>query len=181
MDISAPPAASAEPSPAEPRLPQVGEPAPDFALRDADGTIHRLSDQRGRFTVVYFYPKDDTPGCTIEACGFRDANAAIAAAGITVWGISPQGAASKAAFRAKYGLGFPLLADEDHAVAEAYGSWVERESYGKRFMGIARRTFLVGPDGTIAHVWPKVKPEGHAEDVLATVGRIEAARQTPAS
>ncbi|MGH2467417.1 MAG: peroxiredoxin [Candidatus Limnocylindrales bacterium] len=153
----------------EPSIPQVGEAAPAFALPDADGAIHRLADRRGTYTVVYFYPADDTPGCTIEACGFRDANEDIVAGGTMVWGISPQGTASKAAFRSKYGLSFPLLADEDHAVAEAYGSWVERERYGQTSMGIARRTFLVGPDGTIAHVWEKVKPEGHAEDVLATV------------
>lgn len=174
MDTPAPSAPAAEPSPVEPHLPQVGEPAPDFALPDADGTVHRLSDQRGRFTVVYFYPKDDTPGCTTEACGFRDANDVLAAEGTAVWGISPQGAASKAAFRSKYDLGFPLLADEDHRVAEAYGSWVERENYGKRYMGIARRTFLVAPDGTVAHVWPRVTPDGHAEDVLATLRRIKA-------
>lgn len=157
----------------EPRLPQVGEVAPDFALRDADGAVHRLADRRGSYTVVYFYPADDTPGCTIEACGFRDANEDIAAGGTTVWGISPQGSASKAAFRAKYGLSFPLLADEDHAVAEAYGSWVQRERHGQTSMGMARRTFLVGPDLTIVHVWEKVQPEGHAEDVLATVRAAE--------
>ncbi|HTS15476.1 MAG TPA: peroxiredoxin [Candidatus Sulfotelmatobacter sp.] len=158
---------------AGPAIPEVGEVAPDFALPDADGVVHRLADQRGRWTVVYFYPADDTPGCTTEACGFRDATEAMTGQGATVWGISPQGQKSKAAFRDRYGLTFPLLADVDHGTAEAYGSWVERMNYGKTYMGIARRTFLIDPEGRVAHVWPKVKPEGHAADVLAT---LEAAR-----
>jgi peroxiredoxin Q/BCP len=157
-------------------IPQAGQQAPDFTLPDADGVEHHLGDQRGRWAVVYFYPTDDTPGCTTEACSFRDANDLIAETGASVWGISPQGVASKAAFRSKYGLTFPLLADEDHAVAEAYGSWVEKVRHGERSMGVARRTFLVAPDGTIADVWEQVKPEGHAEDVLATVRAAQAAR-----
>ena len=160
----------------EPKVPEVGQAAPDFALPDADGTVHRLADQRGHWTVVYFYPKDDTPGCTTEACSFRDANSVLTERGATVWGISPQDADSKAAFRAKYGLSFPLLADMGHAVAERYGSWVERTNYGKTYMGIARRTFLVDPDGRIAHVWLAVKPEGHADDVLATLEAAQARR-----
>jgi thioredoxin-dependent peroxiredoxin len=154
---------------AVPAIPQPGELAPDFALRDADGTVHRLSERRGDFTVVYFYPKDDTPGCTVEACGFRDANTQIQAVGAAVWGISPQDAASKESFRTKYSLAFPLLVDEDHAVAEAYGSWVERQNYGRTYMGVARRTFLVGPDGRLVRVWETVKPDGHADEVLAAV------------
>jgi thioredoxin-dependent peroxiredoxin len=155
--------------------PNVGEPAPDFALPDASGTVHRLADQRGRWTIVYFYPKDDTPGCTIEACEFRDANERIVERGADVWGISPQGAASKRAFSEKFGLPFTLLADETHEVAEAYGSWVEKQNYGKTYWGTARTTFLVDPDGRIARVWPKVKAEGHAADVLAALDEAQAA------
>jgi len=150
-------------------LPAVGDPAPDVVLDDATGTTHSLADQHGRWTILYFYPKDDTPGCTVEACEFRDANETIAERGADVWGISPQGAESKQAFRDKFGLPFTLLIDADHAVAEAYGSWVEKQNYGKTYWGVARTTFLVGPDGRIAHVWPKVRPEGHAADVLAVL------------
>jgi thioredoxin-dependent peroxiredoxin len=157
-------------------LPAVGDPAPEVALPDATGTVHRLSDQRGRWTVLYFYPKDDTPGCTVEACEFRDEHATISERGADVWGISPQGAPSKASFRDKYDLPFTLLSDETHEVAEAYGSWVEKQNYGKTYWGTARTTFLVDPDGRIAHVWPKVKPEGHAADVLATLDALRAAR-----
>ncbi len=160
----------------EPHVPDVGEVAPDFALPDADGAVHHLADQHGHWTVVYFYPADDTPGCTTEACGFRDANVVIAEHGATVWGISPQGVKSKAAFRDKFDLSFPLLADVGHHVAEAYGCWVERTNYGKTYMGVARRTFLVDPDGRVAQVWLKVKPEGHAADVLATLETAQARR-----
>lgn len=160
----------------EPRVPEVGEPAPDFALSDADGTVHRLSEQGGRWTVVYFYPADDTPGCTTEACGFRDDMAAFARHGAVVWGISPQGARSKAAFRDKFELSFPLLADVGHAVAERYGSWVEKTNDGRTYQTTARRTFLVDPDGRIAHVWAKVKADGHAADVLATLEAAQAQR-----
>ena len=156
-------------------MPVVGDVAPEVALPDESGLIHRLSDQRGRWTVLYFYPKDDTPGCTVEACEFRDANADIAARGATVWGVSPQGATSKRAFRDKYALSFPLLADEDHAVADAYGSWVEKQNYGKTYWGVARTTFVVDPAGRVARVWPKVKPEGHAAEVLAALDELAAA------
>src|SRR3990170_3755638 len=146
-----------------------GQPAPDLALPDEHGTIHRLSEQRGRWTVLYFYPKDDTPGCTVEACEFRDSKAILAERNAVVWGVSPQGASSKAAFCEKFALNFPLLADEDHAVAEAYGSWVEKENYGRTYMGTARRTFLIDPQGRIARTWEKVRPEGHAAEVLAAL------------
>ena len=152
-------------------MPDAGDLAPEIALPDETGTVHRLADQRGRWTIVYFYPKDDTPGCTVEACEFRDANETIHERGADVWGISPQGAQSKRAFREKFGLPFILLADADHAVAEAYGSWVEKQNYGKTYMGVARTTFLVDPDGRIARTWPKVKPEGHAADVLGGARR----------
>ena len=157
------------------RIPAVGDAAPDIALPDETGTIHRLADQRGRWTIVYFYPKDDTPGCTVEACEFRDANATIHERGADVWGISPQGSSSKRSFKEKFGLPFILLADTDHAVAEAYGSWVEKQNYGKSYMGVARRTFLVDPSGRIARTWPKVKPEGHAADVIAALDEAQAA------
>jgi thioredoxin-dependent peroxiredoxin len=161
-------------------MPAVGDPAPEIALPDETGTVHRLSDRRGEWTVVYFYPKDDTPGCTTEACGFRDANATITERGAVVWGISPQGAASKRAFREKFDLPFTLLADESHEVAEAWGTWVEKQNYGKTYWGTARSTFLVGPDGRIAKAWPKVKPEGHADEVLAALDEARAAG-TPAA
>jgi peroxiredoxin Q/BCP len=156
-------------------MPRVGELAPDFELRDDTGQTHRLSARRGHTTVVYFYPADDTPGCTKEACSFRDNDAAFKAAGVEVWGLSPQGPASKAAFRAKYGLPFTLLADEDHAVAALYGAWGERTNYGKTSWGILRSSFLVGPDGRVLRVWPKVAPEGHAVEVLAAVRESQAA------
>ena len=113
----------------------------------------------------------------MEACAFRDANDDLVAAGATVWGISPDDAASHGRFRAKFQLTFPLLSDEDHATAEAYGAWVEKTNYGRTYMGIQRSTFLVAPDGRIAHAWPKVKAEGHAEDVLRTLAVARAARQ----
>jgi peroxiredoxin Q/BCP len=156
-------------------IPEAGDSAPDIALADETGTVHRLADQRGRWTIVYFYPKDDTPGCTVEACEFRDANETIHERGADVWGISPQGAQSKRAFREKFGLPFILLADTDHAVAEAYGSWVEKVNYGKTYMGVARTTFLVDPEGRIARTWPKVKPEGHAAEVIAALDAAQAA------
>jgi peroxiredoxin Q/BCP len=157
-------------------LPNVGDPAPEVALPDATGAIHRLSDQRGRWTILYFYPKDDTPGCTTEACEFRDANATITERGADGWGVSPQGAQSKASFREKFDLPFVLLADEGHEVAEAYGTWVEKQNYGKTYWGTSRTTFLVDPDGRIAHVWAKVKPEGHAADVLRTLDSLQGSR-----
>jgi peroxiredoxin Q/BCP len=156
-------------------VPEVGDPAPDVALPDETGQIHRLADQRGRWTVLYFYPTDDTPGCTVEACEFRDRNDTIRERGADVWGISPQGAASKRAFREKFELPFLLLADEGHVVAEAYGSWVEKQNYGRTYWGTARRTFLISPDGRVARVWPKVKPEGHASEVIAALDELGAA------
>ncbi len=156
-------------------VPEVGEPAPELALPDETGQVHRLADQRGRWTVLYFYPTDDTPGCTVEACEFRDNNETIHERGADVWGVSPQGPASKRAFREKFGLPFTLLADEGHRVADSYGSWVEKKNYGKTYWGVARRTFLISPDGRVARVWPKVKPEGHASEVLAALDELGAA------
>jgi thioredoxin-dependent peroxiredoxin len=156
-------------------IPAVGDLAPDVALPDASGTIHRLADQRGRWTILYFYPTDDTPGCTVEACEFRDANESIVERGADVWGISPQGARSKRAVTEKFGLPFTLLSDEQHEVIDRYGSWVEKQNYGKTYWGTARRTFLIDPEGRIVRVWPKVKPEGHAADVMAALDEAQAA------
>jgi peroxiredoxin Q/BCP len=154
-------------------IPSVGDQSPPIALPDETGQIHDLADQRGRWTILYFYPKDDTPGCTVEACEFRDANQTITERGADVWGISPQGSASKRKFREKFGLPFTLLADEQHEAAEAYGSWVEKQNYGRTYMGTARTTFLVDPDGRIARTWPKVKPEGHAAEVMAALDELQ--------
>ena len=161
--------------PKKPTTPQVGDLAPDFSLPDDTGAIRTLSEQRGSWLVLYFYPKDDTPGCTTESCEFRDAYATYQATGAEIWGISILGSGSKAAFKAKFGLPFALIADEQHAVAEQYGVWIEKMNYGKAFMGIARVTFLVDPLGRIARVWDKVKPEGHAEAVLAALNEAKAA------
>jgi peroxiredoxin Q/BCP len=158
---------------AQPPVPAAGDRAPDVALPDDRGVVHRLADQRGRWVVLYFYPEDDTPGCTTEACQFRDAHDEIKDRGTEVWGISPDGAASHAAFRSKFSLPFTLLSDEDHAVSTRYGAWRLKNNYGREYMGIQRSSFLVDPDGRIAYVWPKVKADGHAADVLAT---LEAAR-----
>jgi peroxiredoxin Q/BCP len=156
--------------------PAPGDPAPEFALPDDQGTIHRLADRLGRWTVVYFYPRDDTPGCTTEACQFRDAYRAILDQGAEVWGISPDDASSHARFRARFGLPFTLLSDVDHAVAERYGAWVLKKQYGREAMGVQRSSFLVDPDGRIARAWPKVTADGHAAEVLAALVEEKAIR-----
>ncbi|HTC85986.1 MAG TPA: peroxiredoxin [Candidatus Acidoferrum sp.] len=147
-------------------MPAVGDLAPEVALPDAEGVVHRLSDQRGSWTLVYFYPEDNTTGCTTEACQFRDLHPMLADEGLTVWGVSPDGAASHADFRAKFELPFTLLSDVDRTVIDAYGAWGLKKNYGREYMGLIRSSFLVDPDGRIAHVWPKVKADGHAADVL---------------
>ena len=146
--------------------PKAGDPAPDFSCHATDGSTIRLADFRGRKLVLYFYPMDDTPGCTVEAKGFQALAANYEKAGVRVLGVSPDGVASHCTFAGKYGLSFELLADENHEVAEKYGVWVEKSMYGKKYWGVQRSTFLIGRDGRIAKVWPKVKPEGHAEEVL---------------
>ncbi len=155
--------------------PAVGDLAPDFTLPDDTGALRTLSAERGHWLVLYFYPKDDTPGCTTESCQFRDSYAEYQRTGTEVWGISVLGSGSKAAFKAKFGLPFTLIADEDHAVAEAYGVWVEKQNYGKTYMGIERATFLVDPAGRVARVWSKVSPDGHADAVLETLRTLAAA------
>jgi peroxiredoxin Q/BCP len=147
--------------------PTVGTPAPDFTLPASDGAMVTLSALRGHHVVLYFYPKDDTPGCTVEACNFRDAWHDMQALGIVVLGISPDSAKSHLKFANKHALPFTLLADAGAAVARQYGVWVEKRMYGRTYMGNARTTFYVRPDGRIGHVWQQVKPEGHAQHVLA--------------
>lgn len=147
----------------------IGDQAPDFELVDGDGRTHRLSDYRGRWVVVYFYPRDDTPGCTAEACSFRDHFPAYGQREVTVLGISTDDPESHRRFAAKYGLPFPLLADTDHAVAERYGVWRERERDGKRFWLTHRATFLIDPEGRIARIWDPVMPADHAAEVLSAL------------
>jgi peroxiredoxin Q/BCP len=144
----------------------VGRPAPDFELRGDDGTTVRLSDLRGRRVVLYFYPKDDTPGCTRQACGFRDAHGAYEEKGVAVFGISPDDEASHARFKAKFDLPFTLLADPDRTAAEAYGVWREKTSGDDTTMGIVRSSFVIGPDGTLERAMIDVSPDGNAEAVL---------------
>jgi peroxiredoxin Q/BCP len=151
---------------------EEGTKAPDFTLVTHDGMKLRLSSLEGRPVVLYFYPKDDTPGCTKEACGFRDARAKFAQAGAVVLGVSPDGPESHAAFRTKYKLPFTLLCDPDHVVAEKYGAWREKNMYGKKSMGIARSTFLIDPRGRVAKVFKAVKPDVHAEQVLAALADL---------
>ncbi len=145
---------------------EAGDRAPDFTLQDQDGTTHRLQDYAGQTVVLYFYPKDDTPGCTKEACSFRDNFGAITAAGATILGVSADDAASHQQFREKYELPFPLLVDEGAKVASAYGAWGEKVLYGKTVIGMIRSTFIIGPDGTLTKVWKQVQAEGHGEHVL---------------
>ena len=149
--------------------PDVGDAAPDFTLPDDTGTSQSLSSQRGRWVVLFFYPTDFTPGCTTEVCEFRDLTPDFDEAGATVWSVSRLDVDSKAKFKAKHGLSVPLLADPDHEVAERYGVWVEKQNYGKTSWGIQRATFLIDPEGKVARVWPKVKVDGHAQEVLEAV------------
>jgi thioredoxin-dependent peroxiredoxin len=143
-----------------------GDSAPDFELdSDRDGKI-RLSSFKGKKVVLYFYPKDDTPGCTTEACSFRDAYDDILAKGAVVIGVSPDAPDSHGKFRKKFDLPFYLVADPDRKALDAYGAWGEKSMYGKTFEGVLRSTFVIGPDGTIVKAFPKVKPEGHAEEIL---------------
>ena len=146
-----------------------GKKAPAFSLPDQAGRRHALADYAGQPVILYFYPKDDTPGCTRESCAFQDNLPKFKKSQAAVLGVSVLNSASKAKFAAKYGLTFPLLADEDHAVMEKYGVWQEKSMYGKKYMGVARTTYLIGPDGKVAKRWDGVKVDGHAEEVLAAV------------
>jgi thioredoxin-dependent peroxiredoxin len=145
---------------------QVGDTAPDFTLQDQDAGEVSLSGLRGRKVVLYFYPRDDTPGCTRQACSLRDRWHDIVDTGAQLYGISTDDVASHVKFRAKYDLPFPLLADTEHAAAEAYGTWVEKSNYGKKYWGIERSTFLVDEDGKLERIWRRVKPDQHTELVL---------------
>jgi len=152
---------------------EVGQKAPPFSLPDQDGKPVKLSDFKGKAVVLYFYPKDDTPGCTKEACSFRDEHSALKKGGAVVLGVSPDDSRSHARFAGKFQLPFPLLADTDHAVAEAYGAWGEKILYGRSFMGIVRSTFLIGRDGKVARVWPKVKVDGHVAEVREALAALK--------
>jgi peroxiredoxin Q/BCP len=155
---------------AESTIPVAGKSAPKFKLPSSTGKDISLADFKDKqIVVLYFYPKADTPGCTKEACGFRDALADYDKAKVAVLGISPDPVKAVDKFSKKFELNFPLLADEDHAVAEKYGVWVEKSMYGKTYMGAARTTFVIGKDGKIAHVFEKVKPEGHDQEVIAWI------------
>ena len=148
---------------------EPGQKAPAFSLPDQDGVVHRLKDYADRPLILYFYPKDDTPGCTKEACAFRDHQPAFKRTKTAVLGVSVLDTASKAKFAKKHGLNFPLLADAEHEVADRYGAWKKKSMYGKTYMGVARMTYLIGPDGKVAQRWDDVKVDGHAEAVLAAV------------
>jgi peroxiredoxin Q/BCP len=152
---------------------EPGQRAPAFTLTADDGAKVRLSDFKGRPVVLYFYPKDDTPGCTREACAFRDQQARFKKKGVAVLGVSPDSTGSHALFRDKYRLNFPLLSDERHAVAEKYGAWREKNMYGKKSMGVVRSTFLIDAAGKVAKVWKQVKVDGHDEQVLAALAELE--------
>jgi peroxiredoxin Q/BCP len=155
---------------------EAGAAAPDFILRDQDGDQVSLSGLKGETTIVlYFYPRADTPGCTTQACGVRDRSSEYKEAGARVIGISPDPVEAVAKFAGKFDLDFTLLADADHAVAEAYGAWVEKSMYGKKYMGVQRATFIIGPDGKIAKVFPKVSPKKHDDVVLKALAGLSAA------
>jgi peroxiredoxin Q/BCP len=150
----------------------AGARAPEFTLEADDGSTVRLKDLRGRTVVLYFYPKDDTPGCTVEACEFRDALPRFEKIGALVYGVSPDDVTSHQKFKKKFGLTFPLLADPDHDTAEKYGVWKEKNMYGRKMMGVERSTFIIDKDGLIARVFRRVKAEGHADQIRAAIADL---------
>jgi len=152
-----------------------GDKAPAFALPDQHGEKVKLSDFKGETVVLYFYPRADTPGCTTQACGVRDRRGDYERAGARVIGVSPDEVGAVDKFAGKFDLDFTLLADADHAVAEKYGTWVEKSMYGKKYMGVQRATFIIGPDGKIAKVFPKVSPKSHDDVVLKALAELAAA------
>jgi thioredoxin-dependent peroxiredoxin len=152
-----------------------GDKAPDFALPDQDGKTVKLADHRGETVVLYFYPRAETPGCTTQACGVRDRSGDYAETGAKVIGVSPDEPEKIKKFDDKYGLGFTLLGDVDHEVADAYGAWGEKSMYGKKYMGMLRSTFIIGPDGKIARAFPKVQPKKHDDLVLKALRELAAA------
>lgn len=149
--------------------PEIGSTAPAFTLTSDSGEKIKLSQLKGKWIVLYFYPKDDTPGCTKEACNFRDASGEFAKLGAVVLGVSADDVGSHVKFRDKFQLNFPLLADADHAVAEKFGAWREKNMYGKKSMGIQRSTFLISPQGKIHHIWKRVQVDGHDGQVLEAI------------
>ena len=154
---------------------EPGKKAPSFTLKDQNGQVHRLADYQGRPVVLYFYPKDDTPGCTQEACDFEANLTKYRSAKADVLGVSILDEKSKAKFAAKHGLSFPLLADADHAVAEKYGVWQEKSRYGRKYMGIARTTYLIDGSGKVARRWDNVKVNGHVDEVIRAVRDVSPA------
>jgi thioredoxin-dependent peroxiredoxin len=154
---------------------EAGDAAPDFTLPDQDGNDVSLAELRGQTIVLYFYPRADTPGCTIQACGVRDRRADYEAAGARVLGASPDSVEDVKKFADKFDLGFTLLADADHAVADAYGTWGEKSMYGKKYWGVQRATFVIDADGKISHVFPKVSPKTHDDVVLEALAELPAA------
>jgi peroxiredoxin Q/BCP len=154
---------------------EAGQEAPDFTLPDQDGNEVTLSDLRGSPVVLYFYPKADTPGCTTQACGIRDRSSEYGTAGARVVGVSKDTVEDVREFADKYALDFTLLADADHQVAEAYGTWGEKSMYGKKYMGVTRATFIIDPDGKVVRVFPKVTPKTHDDVVIAALGELSAA------
>lgn len=152
---------------------EVGKKAPAFTLPDQNGKTHKLSDYKGKWVLIYFYPKDDTPGCTKEACGIRDTFPAFKKMDAIVLGVSKDSPAKHQKFIEKYDLPFTLLADEETTMIDAYGAWKEKSMYGKTFMGIQRISYLIDPTGTVAKVYPKVKPEQHAQEVLEDLEELQ--------
>jgi peroxiredoxin Q/BCP len=165
-------AAPTKAAPAASASPAAGTSAPAFSLPGDDGKTHALADHKGQPVVVYFYPRDDTPGCTVEACGFRDNMARATAKGAVVYGISKDSLKSHERFRAKFNLNFTLLSDEGLDVHRAYGAWGEKLLYGKPTVGVIRSTFLIDKNGVVARAWPRVKVDGHVDDVLAALDRL---------
>ena len=154
---------------------EPGTDAPDFELPNQDGEPVKLAEQRGKWVVLYFYPRADTPGCTTQACGIRDRDSDYEAANAVVLGVSPDDPKDLRRFADKHGLPFTLLADSHHAVADAYGTWVEKQNYGKTYMGVQRSTFVIDPDGVVRHVIKRVKPATHDDAVLKKLGELQAA------
>jgi peroxiredoxin Q/BCP len=156
----------------KPTILKEGDPAPDVRLETDSGEILHLAGLKGKHVVLFFYPKADTPGCTVEACEFRDTSVKFTAIDAVILGVSPDGVAAQGRFKDKYGLPFTLLADIEHTAAEAFGVWKEKTLYGRKHMGIERTTFLIGKDGRIAHIFAKVKPAGHAAEVLEALAAL---------
>ncbi len=149
---------------------QQGDPAPEFELLDETGALRRLIEFRGKPVVLYFYPKDDTPGCTTEACNFRDDYSAFQKAGVVILGVSPDSTKSHSKFKEKYDLPFPLLVDSDHKICQLYGVWGQKKSKGREYMGVLRTTFLIDDEGLVERVFENVKPSEHSNEVLAALG-----------